>query len=149
MWVQPLDQEDPLEEGTTTHSSVLAWRSPWTEKPGRLQSIGSQRAGHDWSNVARMHTFGFLSKAPYPMVLSYPLSSFPHCWASLCGSDGKESACDAGDPGSSPDLERFPWWREWQCTPGCLPREFHGQWNLVSYSPWGHKELDTTEWLIF
>ena len=42
MWVQSLGQEDPLEE-MATHSSVLAWRIPWTEKPGRLQSMGSQR----------------------------------------------------------------------------------------------------------
>ena len=41
-------QEDPLEEGMTTHSSILAWRIPWTEEPGRLQSIGSQRVGQDW-----------------------------------------------------------------------------------------------------
>ena len=38
---------DPLEEGMETHSSILAWRIPWTEEPGRLQSIGSQSAGHD------------------------------------------------------------------------------------------------------
>ena len=38
-----LGQEDPLEEGMATHSSILAWRIPWTEEPGRLQSIGSQR----------------------------------------------------------------------------------------------------------
>ena len=45
--VQSLDQEDPLEEATATHSSILAWKIPWTEKPGGLQSIGSQRVGHD------------------------------------------------------------------------------------------------------
>ena len=39
--------EDPLEEGMTTHSSVLAWRILWTEEPGGLQSIGSQRSGHE------------------------------------------------------------------------------------------------------
>ena len=39
--------EDPLEEGIATHSSNLAWRIPWTEQPGRLQSMGSQRIGHD------------------------------------------------------------------------------------------------------
>ena len=46
-WVQSLGQEDPLEKGMATHSSILAWRIPWTEEPGRLQSIGSQRVGHD------------------------------------------------------------------------------------------------------
>ena len=39
--------EDPLEKGMATHSSILAWRIPWTEEPGRLRSIGSQRVGHD------------------------------------------------------------------------------------------------------
>ena len=46
-WVCSLDQEDPLEKGMATHSSVLAWRIPWTEELGRLPSIGSQRVGHD------------------------------------------------------------------------------------------------------
>ena len=41
-WVQPLGWEDPLEEGMATHSSILAWRIPWTEEPGGLQSMGSQ-----------------------------------------------------------------------------------------------------------
>ena len=45
--IQSLGQEDPLEEGMTTHSSILARRSPWTEKPGGLQSMGSLRVGHD------------------------------------------------------------------------------------------------------
>ena len=46
-WVQTLSQEDLLEKGMATHSSVLAWRIPWTEKPGGLQFMGSQRVGHD------------------------------------------------------------------------------------------------------
>ena len=45
--VQSLDQEDPLEKKMATHSSILAWRIPWTEEPGELQSMGSQRVGHD------------------------------------------------------------------------------------------------------
>ena len=45
--VRSLGQEDPLEEGMATHSSVLAWRIPQTEKPGGLRSMGSQRVGHD------------------------------------------------------------------------------------------------------
>ena len=47
MWVRFLGWEDPLEEGMTTHSSILAWRIPWTEEIGGLQSMDSQRAGHD------------------------------------------------------------------------------------------------------
>ena len=46
MWVQSLGQEDPLEEGTATHSSILAETIPWTEDPGSLQSTGSQRFEH-------------------------------------------------------------------------------------------------------
>ena len=46
-WVQALGQEDPLEKGMATHSRVLAWRTPWTEEPGGLQSTGSQRVRHD------------------------------------------------------------------------------------------------------
>ena len=47
-----LGQGDSLEKGSATHSSILAWRIPWTAKPGGLQSIGSQRVGHIWSDLA-------------------------------------------------------------------------------------------------
>ena len=68
-----------------THSSILAWKILWTEEPGRLQSMGSQRLRHDWATV-----------------LSLPGQSkgFP------CSSAGKESACNAGDLGSIPGLGR-------------------------------------------
>ena len=46
-WVQSLGQEDPLEKEMAIHSRILAWRIPRTEEPGRLQSMGSQRVGHD------------------------------------------------------------------------------------------------------
>ena len=46
-WVPTLGQEDTLEVGIAIHSSILAWRIPWTEEPGGLQSMGSQRVGHD------------------------------------------------------------------------------------------------------
>ena len=45
--VRSLGREDPLEKEMATHSSILAWKIPWTEDPGRLQSMGSQRVGHD------------------------------------------------------------------------------------------------------
>ena len=45
-WVRSLGQEDPLEKEMATHSSTLAWKIPWTEEPGMLQSMGSQRVGH-------------------------------------------------------------------------------------------------------
>ena len=46
-WVRSLGWEDPLEKEIATHSSILAWKIPWTEEPGRLQSMGLQRVGHD------------------------------------------------------------------------------------------------------
>ena len=46
-WVRSLGWEDPLEEEMATHSSIPAWKIPWTGEPGRLQSMGSQRVGHD------------------------------------------------------------------------------------------------------
>ena len=46
-WVRSLGPEDPLEKEMATHSSILAWRIPWTEEPGGLQSMGLQRVGHD------------------------------------------------------------------------------------------------------
>ena len=52
--VQSLGRED-LQEGMATHSSILAWRSPWTEEPGGLQSTGSQRVRHDSSDLAHTH----------------------------------------------------------------------------------------------
>ena len=57
MQVQLLGSEDTPEEGMESHSSILAWRIPWTEKPGKLRSIGLQRVGHDWSDLARTHTY--------------------------------------------------------------------------------------------
>ena len=48
-WVRSLVWEDPLEEGMATHSSILAWRILWTEEPGGLQSMESQRVGHNWA----------------------------------------------------------------------------------------------------
>ena len=53
--IQSLGQEDPLEEEMATHSRLLAWRIPWTEEPGGLQPIGSQRVGHNWAT--NTHTY--------------------------------------------------------------------------------------------
>ena len=65
------------------------------------------------------------------------------------GSDGKESACSAGRPGFDPWGRKISWRRKWQPTPVFLPGEFHGQRSPASYSPWGGKESDMTEWLHF
>ena len=69
--VQSLSQEDPLEEEMATHSSILAWEIPWTEEPGRLQSMGSQGVGHNLvtkqhpnytnisNNIYSLHVFSY------------------------------------------------------------------------------------------
>ena len=56
-WVQSLGWEDPLEKEMTTHSSTFAWKIPWTEEPGRLQSMGSQRVRPDWTTSLSLFTF--------------------------------------------------------------------------------------------
>ena len=70
MQVWSLGQADPLEEGMATHCSILAWKIPWTEEPGGLQSLGSQRVRHDWSDLARTSMFSLEWKEGmfYPKV---------------------------------------------------------------------------------
>ena len=55
-WGWSLGWEDPLEKGMATHSSILAWRIPWTGEPGGIQSKGLQRVGHDWATNTHTHT---------------------------------------------------------------------------------------------
>ena len=69
--------------------------------------------------------------------------AFPRSFSG--GPDGKEYTCNAGDPGSIPGFGNIPWRREWQPTPEFLPGESHGQRSLAGYSPWGHKESETTD----
>ena len=64
-WVRSLGQEDPLEKEVATHSSILAWRIPWTEEPGGLQSMGSQRVRHDWATSLTLLT-NSMSHTPTP-----------------------------------------------------------------------------------
>ena len=56
IWVPSLGQEDPLEKEMATHSGTLPWRIPWREEPGRLQSMGSQRVGHDLATSLHFHS---------------------------------------------------------------------------------------------
>ena len=74
-----LENGIPLEKGMANHSSILAWSIPWTEEPGNLQSIGLQRVGHEWSNLAHNHSF----LSPYYMpgiVMSTGIGSWlRHC----------------------------------------------------------------------
>ena len=113
MWetqVRSLGWEDPLEKEMATYFSTLAWKIPWTEEPGRLQSMGSQRV--------RLH-FLFLSM------------NF------LGGTNGKEpiSQCSRQKrPGFNPWVGNITWRRKGQSTSVFLPGESHGQRSLVGYS---------------
>ena len=61
MWVRSLGQEDSLEKEVATHSSILAWKTPWTEEPNRLQSMGSQRVGNDLVTKQQLHGIAALA----------------------------------------------------------------------------------------
>ena len=62
-WVRTLNWEDPLEEGMETHSSILSWIVSWTEEPGGLRSMRSQRDGHSWSDLACTHSAAAAAKS--------------------------------------------------------------------------------------
>ena len=57
MGVRSLGQEDPLEKGMATHSNILVWEIPWSEEPGRLQSVGFARVGHDLASIQKLVYF--------------------------------------------------------------------------------------------
>ena len=65
--VRSLGQEDPLEKGMTPHSSILAWKTPWTGEPGGLQSIGSQRIRHNLATEQQQHKVSALLLAKFPL----------------------------------------------------------------------------------
>ena len=92
-WVRSLGQEDPLEKEMATHSSTLAWRIPWREEPGRLQSMGLQTVRDN-----------LVAEQQQQSILSFPFM----LWGFPNGSDGTVSACNAGDLGSIPGLGRSP-----------------------------------------
>ena len=92
MWVWSLGGEDPLEERMATHSSILAWRMPWTEEPGGLQSMGSQRARHDWACTC-MHN-SIKSKIPEISLMKDLYKTTRLCWkkSKMTQTNGKISS---------------------------------------------------------
>ena len=84
MWemrVRYLGWENPLEKEIATRSSILAWKIPWTEKPGGLQSMGSQRVGYDWA-TRQSHTYSYLlASLGWPIFIHlFTLHLFKLCW---------------------------------------------------------------------
>ena len=78
-WVQSLDREDPLEKEMATHSSILAWRIPWTEELGTLQSMGLQSRTQlsNFTSLSLCHVLG------YVILLSFVPCPFPSCFTSI------------------------------------------------------------------
>ena len=125
-WVWSLGWEDPLEEEMATHSSTLPWKIAWTEKPGRLQSMGSQRVGHDWvtsltHTIRVLRFFGIW--LPVSLCLSFCPASAPKdlrgCWIFEGSSFSPWMCCiTAAQPDSTLPFawntfwpgRQWPWW---------------------------------------
>ena len=151
--VQSLGREDPLEKEMATHSSTLAWRIPWREEPGRLQSTRSQRVGHNWATSLSLFKLHLLIQnlqcnmillilnLPFKGFFEYTIQVFPvdqlvknlpAMQETQVWSLGREDPLEKGRAIYSRIIAwRIPWTEE----PGDL------------YSLWNSKELDTTEWL--
>ena len=159
-----------------THSSTLAWKIRWAEEPGRLQSMESWRVRHDWATSLSLCTFTRWRRKWQPTPVFLPGESqgqgslvgcclwgrrVGHDWSGLAavavsylinslgfpgGSDSKESACNAGDPGSIPGLGRSPWRRKEMATHSSIfARKI--PWTEEPSNPWGRKESDKTKCL--
>ena len=91
MQVRLLGQEDPLEKEKATHSSIFAWEIPWTEDPGGLQSMESQRVRHDWARMHTcMHALWPSLESPTTYLLPYSLGWIGHTPANFKGSEDRE-----------------------------------------------------------
>ena len=117
--VRSLGQEDPLEEGITAHSSILAWRIPGMAGPGGLPSMGSHRVRHDWSDLAAAAASSLAWKIPWTAepgrLQTIGSQRIKHGWSDLA------------------QALVF------------LPGKFRKQRSLVGYSPWGLKESNMTD----
>ena len=112
-----------------THSSILAWRTPWTEESGRLQSMGSQRVGHNWAtNTHTTHTHTHIYTYIHTLYGTSRVAQLV------------KNCLQYRRPGFDPWVGKIPWRRERLPTPVFWPGEFHGL-----YSARGHKESDMTE----
>ena len=145
MWetrVQSLGREDPLEKEMAIHSSTIAWKIPWTEEPGRVQSTRSQ-------SRTRLSDFTYLLRnlwektmAPHASTLAWKIP-----WMKEPGRLQFMGSLRVGHDWVT-WLSRFTfmhWRRQWQPTPVFLPAESQGRWSQVGCRLWGRTESDTTE----
>ena len=117
-WVRSLGQEDLLEKEMATHSSTLAWKIPWMEKPGRLQSMGLQRIGHDWTtSLSLSHHFRRASQgAQWQRIYLLMHEMRRHRFDLWFG--------------------KIPWRKEMAIRSSIHAGKFHGEGSVVGYSPW-------------
>ena len=160
----PLQYSWSSEKAMAPHSSTLAWKIPWMEEPGRLQSMGSLRVRHDWATSLSLLTFMHWRRKWQPTPVFLPGESrdgepgrllslgshrVRHDWSNLaaaavaaflvfpCGSAGKESACNAGDLSSIPG---------WGRSPGKgkgYPLQYSGLENIMDYTVHGVTKSQT------
>ena len=124
--VQSLGREDPMEKDVATLSSILAWRIPWTEEPGGLQSIGSQRVGHSWSDLAgTAHILNIISTGSQD-------KGFNETFTWFVSTKSWDSRVNLQITPTSLRTRR----RHWRPTPVLLPRKSHGWRSLADYRPW-------------
>ena len=130
-WVRSLGREDPLEKEMAIHSSILAWRISWMEKPTRLQSTGSQRVGHDWATELKWR---WSSNTLATWCEELTLKKRPLCWERLKAGEGG----DRGWDGWMASLTQWRWaWAnlgdsEGQGSLACREREWY---DLVTKQP--------------
>ena len=150
MQLRSLGREDCLEEEMATHSSILAWKIPWTEEPGGLQSVGSDWAGRCYHLVTLQHHLFYLflwqnmemAMAPHSSTLAWKIP-----WTEESGRlQSMGSLSVRHDWVTSLSLFTFMQWRrKWQPTLVFLPGESQGQGSLVGCRLWGRTESDMTE----
>ena len=140
MWVWSLGGEDPLEKSMATHSSILAWRTPWTEQPGGLLSIGWQRVRHDWKKFIhhndRMHNMTGFGK--YQCLMNK--------WGETAAAKSLQSCLNLCDPidGSPPGSLGFSRQEHWSQLPFTSPINAC-KWK-VKVKSLSHVRLFATPW---
>ena len=122
MQVWSLGREDPLEEEMAMHSSILAWRIPRTEEPGRLQSVGLQSGRHNWSDLACMHAHIYvelnhfalyLKQTQYNSLVAQTVKRLPAMQETWVWSLGQEDSPGEGNGNNSSTLAwKIPWLEE-------------------------------------
>ena len=112
-WVRSLGQEDPLEKEMATHSSILAWKTQWTEEPGRLQSTGLQRVSHDWATSSHTPSPPAPGSSHFFKVIKYTVKKLTkHMVEKFNQYSNVVSPISKFPPQRQPLL-----WGSWECNP--------------------------------